>query len=164
MIKFPLKQQKHDYDCAVCSFWCVLHYFGSKIKYDDIITLAGTTPQEGTYNVNIVKMLDKLKVSYIAEKATIKKLRYFTSHNFPVVIDIQFRKEYKKDLSKTWKYGHYVIVLAVIGSKVIFMDPNYGTLRSLSIESLKARWHDEDAGKIYRNFAITCFSKENIKL
>lgn len=159
--KFPLKQQKYNYDCAICSFWCVLHYFGSKIRYDDLITLARTNPEEGTYNVNIIKMLDELGVDHVAEKVTIKNLRYYTLNDFPVIIDIQYRKEYRKDLSRTWKYGHYVVVLAVIKNRIIFMDPNYGELRSFTIKQLKERWHDEDAGVIYRNYAIICLSKEN---
>jgi len=158
---FPKKQQKYNYDCAVCSFYTVLHYLGSKIKYNDIITLAKTSPEEGTFNVDIKRMLDKLKVDYIAEKTTVTKLRYYTSNDIPVIIDIQYRKEYKKDLSKTWKYGHYVVVLAVTNTKIIFMDPGYGEIRSLLITSLKERWHDKDAGQIYRNYAIICLSKEN---
>ena len=157
---FPVKQQLYDYDCADTAFWCVLHYFGSNITYDEIIKILHTDPAEGTYNINIIKALDQLEVKYIAESSTIEKLRDYAFQNYPTVIDIQYRKEKGKSWANLWLEGHYEVVLEVTDTEVKLMDPDYGQIRSMPINKLLEAWHDEDADVKYQNYAITCFSKE----
>ncbi len=158
---FPVMQQKTSYDCAVCALYTTLHYFGSTIDYDEIARLAGTTT-DGTYNVNIVKMLTDYKVNFIAESTNIDKLKEYADKNIPSIVDLQYRKDRNTKWANTWVNGHYVVVLAVDmnNSQVTFMDPDWGQIRHLTFDQLLERWHDEDPPKYY-NYAITIKSVGN---
>ena len=160
--EFPLMQQKYNYDCADASLWTVLHYFGSDMDYKTITNLAKTDPKDGTYNVNIIKMLQEINVIFKAGLITVDDLRECTENNIPSIVDIQYRKENHKDLPDTWKNGHYVVAVYVSKKTIKYMDPIYGKIKSMPIELFKKKWHDEDLGKVYNNFAITCFSKESL--
>jgi ABC-type bacteriocin/lantibiotic exporter with double-glycine peptidase domain len=160
--EFPLMQQKYDYDCADASLWTVLHYFGSNMDYKTITKLAQTSPKDGTYNTNIIKMLQEINVVFRSGSVTVEELRRYAEENVPSIVDIQYRKENHKDWTDTWKNGHYVVVVYVSKKTIKYMDPIYGKIKSMPIELFKKKWHDEDMGMEYKNFAITCFSKESL--
>lgn len=156
---FPVKQQRYRYDCSICSIWCVLRYLGYNFSYWDIYKLLGPDIKDGVDGEEIEKLFKKLKVNFIAEKSTIHKLQKYSNKNFPTIVSIQHRKEYKKEWKDTRKYGHYAIVLKVTKNKILLMDPKYGKIKSLTIENFKERWHDSDGEIFYKNCAITCMPK-----
>ena len=157
---FPVMQQRTSYDCAVCALYTTLHYYGSSIGYDDIATLASTTT-DGTYNVNIVKMLTNLGVQFVAESTTIARLKEYTDNNHPSIADIEYAKDRNTKWANTWDNGHYVVVLYVDNnnSQITFMDPDWGQIRHLTFDQFLERWHDQDPGAPpYNDYAITIFS------
>lgn len=161
---FPVMQQKYSYDCAVAALYTTLHYFGSTLSYDQIGVLAQTDPINGTFNVNIVAMLKNLNVNFTAEQnTTIAELKSYTDQGWPSIIDIEYAKDRNTSWNNTWVNGHYVVVLDVdmVNNKVTFMDPDWGFIRHLTIDQVIERWHDQDAGTVYNNYAITIKSKGN---
>ena len=157
--KFPIRQQKYNYDCANSVFWTILYYFDKKVNYNTTKTLLKTDPIEGTQIHNLEKTLKKFRINFIAENSTIPKLRKYIFNNCPSIVLIQHRKETNKEWSKTWKNGHYIVILGFYKNKVVFMDPYYGKLRNLTIRDFLKRWHDKSEDKIYKKYAIICFPK-----
>lgn len=155
---FPIRQQINKHDCSVCVLWCILNYFGYEVSYRELYRYIQppTTPGMGVSGEEIIDLLKKFRIKTISEKSNITRLRNYTKNDCPVIVSIQ----HKRDRTKPWKhtvdYGHYVVVLKVDESRVKFMDPDYGLVKSLSIKDFKDRWHDGDESFIYRNPAIIC--------
>ena len=156
--EFPVRQQRNKHDCSVCVIWCVLQYFGIEFAYREMYNFVDppTDMDKGVTGEEIVKILKKFGIKTVYEKSNILKLQSYSKNKFPVIVSIQYRKERNKSWKDTNKYGHYIVILEVKKGKVKYMDPNYGKIRSLTIEDFKDRWHDGDENEYYQYPAIVC--------
>jgi len=156
--EFPVRQQMNKHDCSVCASWCILTYYGFNFSYRTLYRYIGppTDPLLGVSGEEIIDLMAKVGISCINEKSSISKLKFYTEDGYPVIASIQHKKESDKSWKQTTFYGHYIIVLKVSDSKVYYMDPNYGKIRSLTIEDFKDRWHDGDENEYYQYPAIVC--------
>jgi ABC-type bacteriocin/lantibiotic exporter with double-glycine peptidase domain len=157
--EFPIRQQRNKDDCSVCVIWCVLRYFNIEISYREIYKFVDppSDPNIGVTGEQIKEILKKFQIKAIYEKSSISNLRLYTNNNLPVIASIQYRKERNKKWKDTQKYGHYIIVLRVKKGRIKYMDPNYGTIHTLTTKDFKKRWHDGDEFP-----AIICYTKNEI--
>ncbi len=143
ILKFPMKEQLHNFDCGVAVAWATLRYYGEKPHYLNLIKGSGVCPVDG---LNPYMLMDLLRhyglYPNLEENKSIRYIKNEIMNDRPVITVVQMRKEYNRPWSKTWSYGHYVTVIGFDNTKLFLYDPWIGGIRSYKNEMFYNRWHD----------------------
>ncbi len=146
----PDVRQATEYTCSASALQAVLAYYGIEQREDELAAELGVTPQDGAPPEAIVRV-GKAHGLTAAERdnMTVDDLATEVAQGHPVIVDLQAwsdapRTSWRDD----WDDGHYAIVVAVEGDRVVLEDPSVlGSRAVLSRAELEERWHDVDAGR-----------------
>lgn len=120
-------RQTTEYSCGACSLQSVLSYWGKDIDEEDLMRLLGTTPEDGTYPEDIVRVARSLGfTAELKSQLTLQEIQQATAAGEPVMVLGQaWRSERPPDapMSEEWDSGHWFIALAVDADYVYFQDP-----------------------------------------
>jgi ABC-type bacteriocin/lantibiotic exporter with double-glycine peptidase domain len=145
-IYVPLVRQSYDYSCGAASLASCLYYWGVwSGREPELYPLLGTTC-DGTKGESIIQVAQSfgLRVEYESH-LNVGDLRMYLQAGWTAILNIQAWGNYGPitNFGEVWEDGHYVVLVNVINSDVILMDPSIpGQYGRLSIEQLNARWHD----------------------
>lgn len=138
-------EQETDFSCGAAALLAVLWFFGvgEDLEEDDLYAQLGTTPEDGTNAENIARVAQDygLRANW-RTGVSIDDLRRAVAEGVPVILDLQALEEEPDEPSEHYADGHFVVVVAVDGDAVEYMDPAIGDYASLSIADLEERWHD----------------------
>lgn len=124
-----LKQtrQTTEYSCGASALQAVLHYWGKDVDEEELMRLLGTTPEEGTYPEEIVRVARSLGFeTELKDHLTIEEIAAATARGEPVIVLGQVWRSKKpgdQSLTEEWDSGHWFIALAVDQDYVYFEDP-----------------------------------------
>lgn len=160
-LEIPLIRQSTDYSCGAASFLSILGYYGYDPHEKQIMkimntTLGGTDPQ------NFEKAATKFGLkTKIKDNMTFDEIRDNIKNKKPVVIAIQAWGN-KKDYSKEWDEGHYVVVIGYDKKGFYLMDPSQMGYSYISERDLQNRWHDtmKKSDKSFINLGIIIYGKK----
>ena len=148
----PDVRQATDYTCSASALQAVLAYYGIELREDLLAKELGATPEDGAPPEAIVRVAvaHGLRATK-REHMTVDDLAAEIATGHPVIVEIQAWSDAPRtSWTDDWDDGHYVIVVAVEGDRLVFEDPSVlGSRSVLSRRELEERWHDIDAG--YRN-------------
>ena len=156
ILKFPMKEQKYNYDCGVAAAWSVLRYFGERPNYIQLLNGSGVDLENGLPPYMLVELLKYFGLD--AELEEFRSIRFIKNeifHEKPVITLFQMRKGYGRAWNKTWDYGHYIVVVGYDRNRLFIYDPWIGGMRVLTNEMFRARWHDTSEGIKYIKPCIT---------
>ena len=130
----------------------MLAYYGLETRKDVLAGELGATPEDGAPPEAIVRVAvaHGLRATK-RENMTVDDLAAELARGRPVIVEIQAWSDTPRtSWADDWDDGHYVIVIAVEGDRLVFEDPSVlGSRAVLSRREFEERWHDIDAG--YRN-------------
>lgn len=124
-----LKQtrQTTEYSCGASALQSVLHYWGKDVDEEELMQLLGTTPEEGTYPEELVRVARSLGFeAELKDHLTLEDVQRATARGEPVIVLGQvWRSKKPGDQSFTdeWDSGHWFIALGVDEEYVYFEDP-----------------------------------------
>ncbi|HWO23500.1 MAG TPA: C39 family peptidase [Kofleriaceae bacterium] len=148
----PDVRQATDYTCSASALQAVLAYYGVEKREDELARELGATPEDGAPPEAIVRvaMAHGLRAQK-RENMTVEDLAAEVAGGRPVIVEIQAWSDTPRmSWADAWDDGHYVIVVAIDGDRLVFEDPSVlGSRAVLSRRELEERWHDIDGG--YRN-------------
>ncbi len=148
----PDVRQATDYTCSASALQAVLAYYGIEKREDELAKELEVDPEEGAPPEAIVRVAIAHGLTAVKrERMTVEDLAAAVAQGRPVIIGIQaWSGTPRTSWADAWDDGHYVIVIAVEGDRLVFEDPSVlGSRAFLSRRELEERWHDIDAG--YRN-------------
>ena len=146
-------RQTTEYSCGACALQSVLGYWGREVDEAEMMQRLGTTPQEGTYPDEIVRIARELGFeAELRENLTVDDVEQATSAGHPVVVLGQaWRSRGHSDAAAedVWADGHYFVVLAVDRDYVYFEDPymrmGKGFMPRAAFDAL---WHNVMGGDL----------------
>lgn len=148
----PDVRQATDYTCSASALQAVLAYYGVEMREDVLARELGATPEDGAPPEAIVRVAVAHGL-YAAkrEHMTVDDLAAEIARSNPVIVEIQAWSDAPRtSWADDWDDGHYAILIAVDGDRLVFEDPSVlGSRSVLSRREFEERWHDIDAG--YRN-------------
>jgi uncharacterized protein len=124
-----LKQtrQATEYSCGASALQAVMSYWGKDVDEEELMRLLGTTPEEGTYPEEIVRVARSQGFeAELKDNLTLEEVERATAQGEPVIVLGQvWRSKKPGDASMTgeWDSGHWFIVLSVDKDYVYFEDP-----------------------------------------
>lgn len=148
----PDVRQATDYTCSASALQAVLAYYGVEVREDALASELGATPEDGAPPEAIVRVAVAHGLHATKrEHMTIDDLVAEIARRNPVIVEIQAWSDAPRtSWTDDWDDGHYAIVIAVDGDRLVFEDPSVlGSRAVLSRKEFEERWHDVDAG--YRN-------------
>jgi predicted double-glycine peptidase len=120
-------RQTTEYSCGACALQSVLGYWGREVDEAEMMQRLGTTPEEGTYPEEIVRVARELGFeAELRENLTVDEVEQATRAGHPVIVLGQaWRSRGHSDAAAEdqWADGHYFVVLAVDRDYVYFEDP-----------------------------------------
>lgn len=147
-ILVPLVRQAYDYSCGAACLASCLYYWGVwDGRETELYPLLNTT-HEGTKGNNILLVAKQYGLKQVGYKTdmTVEQLKILAMQGFTIILNIQaWGTSYSEnqDWSQVWEDGHYVVLVAVQSDYVVLMDPAIpGQYGRMSINELRARWHD----------------------
>lgn len=148
----PMFKQTTNYTCGPASLQAILSYYGIHIGEMDVAREAGTSSQEGTPPMGLVRAARKYGLkAEVLTGMTINQLKQFLDRRIPVIVDIQAYAKNPAGYAVGWEDGHYVVATGYDAKQIYFMDPSLdkanGYLRPLE---LLARWHDYEVIRGHR--------------
>jgi uncharacterized protein len=146
-------RQTTEYSCGACALQSVLGYWGREVDEAEMMQRLGTTPEEGTYPEEIVRVARELGFeAELRENLTVDEVEQATSAGHPVIVLGQaWRSRGQSDAAAAdeWADGHYFIVLAVDHDYVYFEDPyvrmGKGFMPRAAFDAL---WHNVMGGDL----------------
>jgi predicted double-glycine peptidase len=104
-----------------------MHYWGKDIDEAELMKLLGTTPEEGTYPAELVRVAREQGLeAELRDNCTLEDLERATSQGQPVIVLGQVWRSHKSDAASVadeWDCGHWFIALDVDKDYVYFEDP-----------------------------------------
>lgn len=148
----PDVRQATDYTCSASALQAVLAYYGVEMREDVLAKELGATPEDGAPPEAIVRVAvaHGLRATK-RENMTIDDLAAQIARRDLVIVEIQAWSDAPRtSWADDWDDGHYAIVVAIEGDRLVFEDPSVlGSRSVLSRREFEERWHDIDGG--YRN-------------
>jgi predicted double-glycine peptidase len=146
-------RQTTEYSCGACALQSVLGYWGHEVDEAEMMQRLGTTPEEGTYPEEIVRVARELGFeAELRENLTVDEVEQATRAGHPVVVLGQaWRSRGHSDAAAEdqWADGHYFVVLAVDRDYVYFEDPymrmGKGFMPRAAFDAL---WHNVMGGDL----------------
>ena len=157
VLDFPRVQQPDSESCGHACISMVLQYFELREKVCDLEDLKECcNDTNGLEPETVVKILKKFKVkSYIKRNLSFEQIKKDIDNDKPIIIELQaYADDDKEDLSKTWEFGHYIVIIGYTLDYLIFADPASFFKGFLKFEELLPRWHAIDNGKKQEKLAI----------
>lgn len=124
-----LKQtrQTTEYSCGASALQAVMSYWGKDVDEEDLMRLLGTTPEEGTYPEEIVRVARSQGFeAELKANLTLEEVERATAQGEPVIVLGQVWRSQKpgdQSMTEEWDSGHWFIVLSVDKDYVYFEDP-----------------------------------------
>jgi len=154
--------QMNSYSCGAAVFQAVAQYFDHWGYQETFAGELGTSQENGTHPLAIVKGLKQLGLEATLEEGlTIDRLEQYLREGRAVVIDYQAWNDEPsgKDYSAEWEDGHYSILVGYNDTTLFIEDPStLGTTGYLSKAEFQNRWHDYEnengRRREYRHMAI----------
>jgi predicted double-glycine peptidase len=159
-LEVPIVRQSTDYSCGAACFLSILGYYGYD-PYEKQLIKALETTLGGTDPDSFKKAAKKFELKIdIKEDMTIDQIKNNLKKKIPVILDIQAWGE-KKDYSKAWKDGHYVVAVGYDKKGFYLMDPSQMGYSYLLEKDLEDRWHDVeiDSDKKFFKLGIMIYGK-----
>ena len=145
----PDVRQATPYTCSASALQAVLAYYGLETREAVLADELGATPENGAPPEAIVRVAvaHGLRATK-RENMTVDDLGSEIARGRPVIVEIQaWSDPPRTSWADDWDDGHYVIVIAVEGDRLVFEDPSVlGSRAVLSRREFEERWHDIDAG------------------
>jgi predicted double-glycine peptidase len=146
-------RQTTEYSCGACALQSVLGYWGREVDEAEMMQRLGTTPEEGTYPEEIVRVARELGFdAELRENLTVGDVEQATRAGHPVIVLGQaWRSRGHSDAAAEdlWADGHYFVVLAVDRDYVYFEDPymrmGKGFMPRAAFDAL---WHNVMGGDL----------------
>lgn len=161
ILEFPMSIQTYDYDCGAKALQAVLAYYGICVKENVVLRLAGTKEKCGTPISGIRRTAKKYGLGCSCGEMAISEIKELINKKTPVIILVQAWTGNKQvDWKKTWKDGHFVIVIGYDKNKIYFEDPFVFRRTFLTYKELKERWHGVIKGKKRHSFGIVISGKK----
>lgn len=151
----PDVRQATDYTCSASALQGVLAYYGIEKREDELARELGATPEDGAPPEAIVRVAAAHGLTAVKrEHMTFEQLAAEVAKGNPVIVEMQAWSDAPRtSWADVWDDGHYAIVVAVEGDRIVFEDPSVlGSRAVLSRREFEERWHDIDAG--YRNIRV----------
>lgn len=148
----PDVRQATDYTCSASALQAVLAYYGVEMREDVLARELGATPEDGAPPEAIVRVAIAHGLTATKrENMTVEDLAAQVAQGHPVIVQLQAWSDAPRtSWADAWDDGHYVILVAIEGDRLVFEDPSVlGSRSVLTRRELEERWHDIDAG--YRN-------------
>jgi len=148
----PDVRQATPYTCSASALQAVLAYYGVEASEDLLAKELGATPEDGAPPEAIVRVAVAHGLAATKrENMTVDDLAAEITQGRPVIVEIQAWSDAPRtSWADDWDDGHYAIVIAVEGDRLVFEDPSVlGSRAVLSRREFEERWHDDDGG--YRN-------------
>lgn len=153
----PDVRQATDYTCSASALEAVLAYYGSNVTEAQLAAELGATPADGAPPDAIVRVaLARGLPAAARDDATYANLADEIRARRPVIVDLQaWADPPRADWTNDWDDGHYVVLIAIEASTLVFEDPSLADKRAiLDAAELDARWHDEDRKRRHVHTAI----------
>lgn len=162
ILDFPDTRQSNIKSCGVAATQGVSIYYGLD-KPEDYFE--GKDKHEYQSAKEIVNFFKKEKLKVIEKhEMTIDDLKNHINKNVPVIVAIQAWAEKPIDYSKTFKDGHWVIVIGYDSKNLYFDDPSISdNIATLSYEEFLNRWHDKEEDKLYLRYGIAVYGTPKFK-
>ncbi len=146
-------RQTTEYSCGACALQSVLGYWGREVDEAELMQRMGTSPEEGTYPDEIVRVARELGFeAELKENLSVDDVEQATRAGHPVIVLGQaWRSRGHSDeaAEDVWSDGHYFIVLAVDRDYVYFEDPymrmGKGFMPRAAFDAL---WHNVMGGDL----------------
>lgn len=169
LLPVPDVRQPNHYSCGAAAAMCVGRYFGvGPESYEEWEAALGTTVEQSTHPMRIVKYLTELGLSVVAaHNMTLDDLAAYWRRGMPVICPVQ---DYLANLppAAEFDYGHYLTVIGCGLGHVFCQDssedntilPQYGSSADpgrvmIAFDKWLKTWHDQDIdGVKYTRFGI----------
>lgn len=136
----------------------IFYKYGLEIPEDSLMKVGCGSKKDGVSVRGMEKIATKFNLNYdLKHGSSISDLVESISKENPVILLVQAWPDRKiHDWSRTWDYGHYVVVIGYNQKKdkVTYYDPYDGKKKFLSKEKLNEIWHDRDSENVYVNFGM----------
>jgi predicted double-glycine peptidase len=120
-------RQTTEYSCGASALQAVMSYWGKDVDEEDLMRLLGTTPEEGTYPEDILRVARSQGFeAELKANLTLNEVERATGQGEPVIVLGQMWRSNKPgdaSMTEEWDSGHWFIVLAVDKDFVYFEDP-----------------------------------------
>lgn len=124
-----LKQtrQTTEYSCGASALQAVMSYWGKDVDETDLMKMLGTTPEEGTWPEEMVRVAREQGLeAELKSDLTLEEVKQATDRGEPVIVLGQVWRSGKSDAASVadeWDCGHWFIALHVDDDYVYFEDP-----------------------------------------
>lgn len=160
-IVFPEFHQVLRYDCAASTLVSILTTNNITAHENEIMRMAGTTDENGTDPIGVVRVLKHFKVPHRVGEMTPQKLRDAISAGHPTLIMLQAYRDNNTPYSECWDSGHCVVCVGFQDTRFIFGDPANYMQTWLDEPELLERWHDTDKnGTHFSNWGCEILRKQ----
>jgi len=159
---FPEFHQTHYYDCVASGLVSILAANNITARENDIMRMAGTTKENGTDPIGVVRVLRHFKIPHKCWKMMPQDLRNAIEAGHPVLLMLQaYRDNPSIPYSDCLDDGHSVICIGYDRAKFVFEDPASSTRTWLDERELLKRWHDTDiSGNRFNNWGCEILTKQ----
>jgi hypothetical protein len=146
----PDVRQSTDYTCGASALQAVLAYYGIGVREDELSKEMAATPRDGVPPEAIVRVARAHGLTAdMRENMTVDDLGAALLERRPVIVELQaWADGHHTDWVNDWDDGHYAVVIALEGDRLIFEDPSLlGSRAVLPRLEFEKRWHDSDSGR-----------------
>ena len=147
-------RQTTEYSCGASALQSVLAWWGKDIDERELMTLMGTSEEEGTYPERIAQAARALGFdAEVREGLTLDEVQTITAGGDPMIALAQVWRGAKSGkLGEDWDAGHYISVLGVDADNVYFQDPYVRNCKAfVPREFFEAHWQHVMGGKVEKN-------------
>jgi predicted double-glycine peptidase len=148
-----LKQtrQTTEYSCGACALQSVLSYWGKEIDEAELMKLLGTTPDEGTWPEELVRVAREQGLqAELQFNLTVEDIERATSAGQPVIVLGQVWRSSQAGetpVADEWDCGHWFIAIDVDRDYVYFQDPYVRMGKGfVPRKTFEAAWHNVMGG------------------
>lgn len=133
-LNIPLVKQETQFTCGPASLRSVFLFNGNDVPESEITELVTIDPELGTSlkeMVKIIKYYGYYGEAYV--NGTMEMIEEYLSQNIPVIVN--------------WfsiDKGHYSVISGIENYDIYFMDPEFGTERSMPIKQFESLWFGLD--------------------
>ena len=147
-------RQTTEYSCGASALQSVLAWWGKDVDERELMTLMGTSEEEGTYPERIAQAARALGFdAEVKQNLTLDEVQTITAGGDPMIALAQVWRGTKSGkLGEDWDAGHYMSVLGVDADNVYFQDPYVRNCKAfVPREFFEAHWQHVMGGKVDKN-------------
>lgn len=120
-------RQSTEYSCGASALQAVMSYWGKDVDETELMQLLGTTPEEGTWPEDLVRVARSQGLqAELKSDLTLEEVQRATALGHPVIVLGQAWRSESPDetsVAEEWDCGHWFIVLDIDKDHVYFEDP-----------------------------------------